>query len=79
MTDYDRAMLQCATEVRVPVHVLLTKADKLKRGQAAAAVHEVQRDLAGRATVQAFSATTRLGEDQARQTLADFLHSPRGA
>lgn len=31
LTDYDRAMLQFAAEVNVPVHVLLTKADKLKR------------------------------------------------
>jgi GTP-binding protein len=79
MTDYDRAMLQFAGEVQVPVHVLLTKADKLKRGQAAAAVLGVQKELAGRATVQAFSATKRLGEEQARQTLEDFLRLPRGS
>lgn len=79
LTDYDRAMLQFAAEVNVPVHVLLTKADKLKRGQAAAAVLEVQKELAGSATVQAFSATKRLGEDEARQKLEDFLSSPRPA
>ncbi|MDH4124134.1 MAG: ribosome biogenesis GTP-binding protein YihA/YsxC [Gammaproteobacteria bacterium] len=79
LTDYDRAMLQFAADVQVPVHVLLTKADKLKRGPAAAAVFEVQRELAGRATVQAFSATSRLGEDQARQKLEDFLRTPRPA
>jgi GTP-binding protein len=79
LTDYDRAMLQFAAEVNVPVHVLLTKADKLKRGQAAAAVLEVQKELAGSATVQAFSATKRLGEDEARQKLEDFLSSPRAA
>ena len=79
LTDYDRAMLQFAAEVNVPVHVLLTKADKLKRGQAAGAVLEVQKELAGSATVQAFSATKRLGEDEARQKLEDFLSSPRPA
>ena len=47
LTDYDRAMLAFAEEVKLPVHVLLTKADKLKRGQAATAVLEVRRD-AGR-------------------------------
>lgn len=77
LTDYDRAMLQFAAEVRVPVHVLLTKADKLKRGQAATALLDVQKELAGRATVQAFSATSRLGEEQARQKLSDFLAAPR--
>ncbi len=77
LTDYDRAMLQFAAEVRVPVHVLLTKADKLKRGQAATALLDVQKELASRATVQAFSATSRLGEEQARQKLSDFLAAPR--
>jgi len=75
LTDYDRAMLQFAADVQVPVHVLLTKADKLSRGQVATAVLEVQKELAGRATVQAFSATSRLGEDQARQKLEDFLRT----
>jgi GTP-binding protein len=79
LTDYDRAMLQFASEVNLPVHVLLTKADKLKRGQAATAVLEVQKELACRATVQAFSATKRVGENLARQKLEDFLHSPRVA
>jgi len=76
LTDYDRAMLQFAADVQVPVHVLLTKADKLSRGQVATAVLEVQKELAGRATVQAFSATSRLGEEQARQQLENFLGLP---
>ncbi|MDA1064510.1 MAG: ribosome biogenesis GTP-binding protein YihA/YsxC [Proteobacteria bacterium] len=79
LTDYDRVMLQFAADVNVPVHVVLTKADKLKRGQVATAVLEVQKELAGRATVQAFSATKRTGEDEARQKLEDFLRSPRPA
>ena len=78
LTDYDRAMLQFAEEVSLPVHILLTKADKLKKGQAATAVLEVRKELAGRATVQAFSATKRLGEDEARKKLEEFLNSPRG-
>jgi GTP-binding protein len=77
LTDYDRAMMQFAEEVRLPVHILLTKADKLKKGQAATAVLEVRKEVAGRATVQAFSATKRQGEDEARQKLEEFLSSPR--
>lgn len=79
LTDYDEQMLRFAEEVNLPVHVLLTKADKLKRGQAATAVLEVQKALTGRATVQAFSATKRLGEDEARQKLEEFLGSARSA
>jgi GTP-binding protein len=78
LTDYDRAMMQFAEEVRLPVHILLTKADKLKKGQAATAVLEVRKEVAGRATVQPFSATKRQGEDEARQKLEEFLSSPRG-
>ena len=79
LTDYDQAMLQFAADVNLPVHVLLTKADKLKRGQAATAVLEVRKELAGRATVQAFSATKRTGEDEARKKLDEFLNTPRTA
>ena len=79
LQEFDRQMIAFAESVSLPIHVLLTKADKLKRGQAAAAVLEVRRELAGRATVQAFSATRRLGEEQARQRLEDFLRSPRPA
>ena len=73
LTDFDRQMLRFAESVELPVHVLLTKADKLKRGQAARAVLETRRSLAGRATVQAFSALDRGGEDEARAALARFL------
>jgi hypothetical protein len=34
---------------------------------------EVRRDLGDTATVQHFSALTRLGEDQARAKLSEFL------
>lgn len=73
LTDFDRQMLAFADAVGLPVHVLLTKADKLKRGQAATALLEVRRDLGDRATVQHFSALSRQGEQEARARLAEFL------
>lgn len=76
LTDYDLAMMQFAEEVDLPIHILLTKADKLKKGQAATAVLEVRKQVADRATVQPFSATKRLGEDEARQKLEEFLQGP---
>ncbi|MGI9221831.1 MAG: ribosome biogenesis GTP-binding protein YihA/YsxC [Woeseiaceae bacterium] len=75
LKDYDRAMMQFAEEVSLPVHILLTKADKLKKGQAATAVLEVRKEVGDRATVQPFSATRRSGEDEARQKLEEFLGS----
>jgi len=78
LNDLDQVMLAWSRDANVAAAVLLTKADKLKKGQAATAVLEVRKELAGRATVQPFSATKRQGEDEARQKLEEFLSSPRG-
>jgi len=76
ITEFDQQMLAFAEQVSLPTHVLLTKTDKLKRGQAAKALLEVRRDLQDVATVQHFSALTRLGEDEARAKLTEFLRLP---
>jgi GTP-binding protein len=73
LTEFDQQMLAFAGSVGLPTHVLLTKADKLKRGQAATAELEVRRDLKNVATVQQFSALIRAGEDEARAKLELFL------
>ena len=73
VTEFDQQMLAFADAVGLPTHVLLTKADKLKRGKAATAELEVRRDLKNVATVQQFSALTRAGEDEARAQLELFL------
>ena len=73
LTDFDHQMLAFAESVGLPVHVLLTKSDKLKRGQAANALLKVKRDLGNVATVQQFSALNRQGEDEARARLEEFL------
>ncbi len=73
LTDFDWQMLEFAGSVSLPVHVLLTKADKLKRGQQATALLEVRKALDGRASVQTFSALKRDGEREARDVLDAFL------
>ncbi len=73
LTDFDQRMLALADSVDLPVHVLLNKADKLKRGQVATAVLTARRQLGPRATVQAFSALKRDGEREARAALDAFL------
>ncbi|MBT8091699.1 MAG: ribosome biogenesis GTP-binding protein YihA/YsxC [Gammaproteobacteria bacterium] len=73
ITPFDQQMLAFAESVGLPTHVLLTKADKLSRGQAAKSVLEVKRELGDAATVQPFSALTRQGEEQAREQLDAFL------
>lgn len=73
LKDYDRQMMDFAEEVNLPTHILLTKADKLKKGEAATALLQVQKELDDRATVQQFSALNRQGESAARDTLERFL------
>jgi len=77
LTDFDRRMLAFGDSVGLPVHVLLTKTDKLKRGQAAKALLEVRRDLGDTATVQHFSALNRMGEGEARSKLEELLNRDR--
>jgi len=71
--DFDRQMLAFASSMAVPVHILLTKSDKLKRGQAATALLAVQKELAASASAQLFSALKRQGVEEARDVLERFL------
>jgi GTP-binding protein len=73
LTDFDQQMLAFAASVSLPVHILLTKSDKLKRGKAATALLQVKKALNGAATVQLFSALNRQGTDEAREVLEKFL------
>jgi len=73
LTDFDRQMLEFADSVDLPVHILLTKADKLKRGQASKALLTVRKELGEGASVQLFSALNRQGMDEARDVLSGFL------
>ncbi|HEX9627713.1 MAG TPA: ribosome biogenesis GTP-binding protein YihA/YsxC [Acidiferrobacterales bacterium] len=76
LTDFDVQMLGWCRAARLPVHVLLTKADKLSRGPATAALHRVERHLrehglAGSA--QLFSALKKDGVEPARRVLSGWL------
>ncbi|MBT8131107.1 MAG: ribosome biogenesis GTP-binding protein YihA/YsxC [Gammaproteobacteria bacterium] len=73
LTEFDTQMLDWASSRHCPVHVLLTKADKLSKGKAANMLQATRRDLGEIATVQLFSAHTRQGVDEARQALAELL------
>jgi len=74
-TDLDALMLQCCAEVNLPAHVLLTKADKLSRGRAAAALQRARAQRADDATVtvQLFSAVDKRGVDEAREVVCGWL------
>jgi GTP-binding protein len=70
----DEQLLGWAGERARPVHVLLSKADQLKRQEAGALLTRSQQQLAGRGSVQLFSARAGQGVDIARITIDAWLH-----
>ncbi|MBS0576285.1 MAG: YihA family ribosome biogenesis GTP-binding protein [Proteobacteria bacterium] len=73
LRDYDRQMLAFAAARGLPAHGLLTKADKLGRGQQTQTLAAVRRELPAEVGVQVFSAETRTGVEQARGVVAGWL------
>lgn len=76
LQEFDRMMLNWAESCDMPVHILLTKADKLKKGPAKNTLMAVQREigeLGGQVSAQLFSALKRTGLDQLRQQLDTWL------
>ena len=57
LTEHDWSMLELASTRQLPVHVLLTKADKLGRGAAANALQAVRRQLPNGAAIPVPSET----------------------
>ena len=77
--EFDLQMLDWGRALDCQLHVLLTKADKLSRQEAAAALAAAQRELEDlRVTVQLFSATSKVGLEPARAALAQMLSGKWG-
>jgi GTP-binding protein len=75
-------MLDYADQRGMPVHILLTKADKLKRGPASAALQKVRsrlKEWEDLVSVQLFSSLKRDGVDTLSQKLDQWLHTPEDA
>lgn len=72
LKDYDLQMLDWANHIGLPVHVLLTKADKLNRQQSGKSLEQVEqalRDFNTGFSVQLFSSLKRWGMHQAHAKL----------
>src|SRR5690606_2616904 len=75
--ELDRTMIEWADSLQLPMLLLLTKADKLSRGQGAAARSKVLSAVpAGVVGVTLFSAQTRQGVDDVREQLERWLAPP---
>lgn len=79
LQDYDRQMLNWAAQAGLPVHILLTKSDKLKRGPAQSTLLKVERFLREMdpgitlLTVQTFSSLKKLGLPELEAQLNHWL------
>jgi GTP-binding protein len=76
LTDHDQTMLELACARSVPVHIVLTKGDKLGRGAGRQAMAAVQKAVGPSVTVQVFSALTGDGVAEARGALLRLLATP---
>jgi len=79
LTDFDMQMMAWAEDAKLPMLVLLTKADKLSRGKASSEVLRVRKALGDVASVQAFSATKRIGLTEARVWVERLLGAEAAA
>ncbi|MBA2410403.1 MAG: YihA family ribosome biogenesis GTP-binding protein [Gammaproteobacteria bacterium] len=76
LTDHDWQLLDWCQARGLPLHILLTKADKISRGAAASTLQKVERSLRERkvdASVQTFSTLKRQGVEQAHEVLDAWL------
>ena len=77
LTPFDCLMLDWAASSKMPIHILLTKADKLTFGAGRAALLKTQKDIQQKwgatATIQLFSSPKRIGIEEAHHVLASWL------
>lgn len=79
LKEFDLQMLAYCRDIGLGCHVLLTKADKLSRGEAASTLALVRKEIAtlgSNASVQLFSVPAKTGLDEARATLIGLLSHP---
>lgn len=80
LTELDRSLLEWFRPSGRPVHVLLSKSDKLSRGPAAQTLLAVGAELKKmgmNSSVQLFSSLKKVGVDQAEGVVRDWLGVPK--
>lgn len=76
LTEFDWQMLEWTGAQNLPVHLLLTKADKLGRGESMATLKKVRAQVGDGVTAQLFSAVNKTGVDEARKVVLAMLDAP---
>ena len=77
LKEFDLMMIDWCQQAQMPLHILLTKADKLKRGAAQNALLKLKKELDVKndplLSIQSFSALKSTGVDQLRERLNNWL------
>lgn len=81
LTELDRRMIEWFAPTGKPIHILLTKCDKLTRQESVNALRSTRKELeiyretgfAGELTVQLFSALKRVGIEEAHELIESWL------
>ena len=75
LKKFDRMMIEWAAQANLPLHLLLTKADKLKRGATQKTLLKVEKELTvfDNVSGQLFSALRNIGVDPVRKVLTQWL------
>jgi GTP-binding protein len=79
LKEFDNAMIQWAKRSEMPLHILLTKADKLKRGPAQSALLQVRKavsSLGKLVSVQTYSSLNGEGTEELQKRLNSWLLPP---
>lgn len=77
LTEFDRQMIEWCQHCERPVHIALTKSDKLKFGAAKNTLLQVSKTLESEklnASTQLFSSTKKIGIEDAHKILDFWLH-----
>ncbi len=76
LTEFDWQMIAWCEHTKLPVHILLTKADKINYGAAKNTLLKVQKDLSQvsiTVSIQLFSALNKTGIDDIHQVLDEWF------
>jgi GTP-binding protein len=79
LMDFDLQMLEWVGANGLATHLLLTKADKLSRGEAMNTLKGVLARVGDTASAQLFSAVAKTGVDEARREVLKMLATPRAS
>lgn len=76
LKEYDLLMIDWANHYAIPMHILLTKADKLSRNQAANALAGVKKSLDSHllVSIQTFSSLTKTGLIELENKITGWLN-----